>query len=96
MTYCANNLTDTYTIIPFLSLKIQNLLLTFLANTTSGIAKDRAYATYFGAIASKGFPAKSLGLFFLRDLLTVASAFTFPPILAKIFQEKWGLTARTG
>lgn len=83
VTYTTNNLTDSQTIIPFLPLNIQNLLLTFAANTTCGIAKDKAYAQHFGATASRPFPAKSLGLFFLRDLLTVASAFTFPPVMAK-------------
>ena len=82
VTYTTNNLTDSQTIIPFLPLNMQNLLLTFVANTTCGIAKDKAYAQHFGATASRAFPAKSLGLFFLRDLLTVASAFTFHPVMA--------------
>ena len=82
VTYTTNNLTDSQNIIPFLPLNIQNLLLTFVANTTCGISKDKAYAQHFGATASRAFPAKSLGLFFLRDLLTVASAFTFPPVMA--------------
>jgi len=82
MTYTINNLTDTYTIIP-IPLNLQNLTLTFMVNTACGIAKDKAYAQNFGATASRAFPAKSLGLFFLRDLLTVASAFTFPPVIAK-------------
>jgi len=86
VTYTTNNLSDSQTIIPFLPLKIQNLLLTFVANTTCGIAKDKAYAQHFGATVSRAFPAKSLGLFFFRDFLTVASAFTFPPLIAKHMQ----------
>ena len=95
MTYCTNNLTDTYTLIPSLPLNIQNLILTFLANTACGIAKDKAYAQHFGATAARAFPVQSLGLLFLRDLLTLASAFTFPPILSKWMQAKWGYGERT-
>jgi hypothetical protein len=94
VTYCANNLTDTHALLP-LPLHLQNLLLTFLANTACGIAKDKAYAQHFGATAARPFPLQSLGLFFLRDLLTVASAFTFPPLMAKSMQAHWGYSERT-
>ncbi len=83
MTYSANNLTDHSSIIPSLPIPIQNLLLTFAVNTTCGILKDKAYIQHFGAIKPQSFPVKSLALLFLRDIITVASAFTFPKILGK-------------
>jgi hypothetical protein len=95
MTYCVNNLTDQVSYIPNLPIPIQNLLCTFVANTICGIAKDKAYAQHFGAKAASHFPVKSLLLFFLRDIITVASAFTFPPILGRWINKKFDYSERT-
>lgn len=95
MTYCVNNLTDQVSYIPDLPIPIQNLLATFVANTICGIAKDKAYAQHFGAAAASHFPVRSLFLFFLRDIITVASAFTFPPILGKWIQKQTDYSERT-
>lgn len=83
MTYVANNLSDQVVYIQGFPLALQNLIFTFVVNTISGISKDKAYAQYFGVAQSRPFPIISLGLFFLRDIITVASAFTFPPLLSK-------------
>jgi hypothetical protein len=83
MTYTTNNLTDHSAIIPDVPFPIQNLIFTFCANTICGILKDKAYIQHFGAVQPKVFPAATLGLLFLRDLITVASAFTLPSIFAK-------------
>lgn len=83
MTYVANNLSDQVAYIQGFPLALQNLIFTFVVNTISGISKDKAYAQHFGVAQSRPFPIISLGLFFLRDIITVASAFTFPPLLSK-------------
>lgn len=83
VTYTANNLSDHDPITPRLSLPLQNLLITFSVNTICGILKDKAYIQYFGAVASKPFPLIALGLLFFRDLITMASAFTLPHIMAQ-------------
>lgn len=94
MTYGANNLTDHSQIIPGLSIPIQNLLMTFAVNTVCGILKDTAYIKHFGVAKPKAFPVTSLGLLFLRDIITVASAFTLPPIFAEYIQDKLGVSER--
>jgi hypothetical protein len=83
MTYTTNNLTDHNPISPSLSIPLQNLIITFSVNTVCGILKDKAYIQHFGAVSPKQFPVVALSLLFLRDLITMASAFTFPHILAK-------------
>ncbi len=95
LTYATNNLTDTRVLIPSLPLPIQNLILTFMVNTVCGILKDKAYVQHFGVVSPKHFPVKSLGLFFARDLITVASAFTFPPFLAKYLRDRFEMGERS-
>lgn len=73
---------------------MQNLIITFAVNTTCGILKDKAYIQHFGAVQSKSFPASSLLLLFLRDIITVASAFTLPPIFGRMLEEKLDLSER--
>ena len=56
---------------------------TTAVNTSACIAKDVAFARMFGASApGKAMPLATIGLFGARDLLTIASAFTVPPLLA--------------
>lgn len=81
-TYITNNLTDHFPIIPNTSLPIQNLFFTFVANTICGILKDKAYIQHFGVSQARAFPAASYVFLFLRDIITIASAFTIPPIFA--------------
>lgn len=85
LTYIANNLSDTHRYIPSVPVEIQNLLVTFLVNTSVGVMKDKAYAQHFGASQKRPFPYVSLGLFYTRDIITVASAFTLPPLIEKSF-----------
>jgi hypothetical protein len=49
-TYVANNLTDHSEIIPGISISLQNLICTFIANTITGILKDKAYIQKFGVV----------------------------------------------
>lgn len=95
MTYISNNISDQHQWTSSISLPVQNLLFTFTFNTICGISKDKAYAQHFGTTAPRPFPMISLSMFFLRDIITVASAFTFPPILAKKIEETWGYSEHT-
>jgi hypothetical protein len=94
MTYGANNLTDHSEIIPGLPIPIQNLLMTFTVNTVCGILKDAAYIKHFGVAKPKAFPVASLGLLLMRDIITVASAFTLPPIFSEYIQDKLDASER--
>lgn len=94
MTYTTNNLTDHSNIIPDVPIAIQNLIMTFCVNTVCGVLKDKAYIQHFGAVQPKAFPAITLGILFLRDLITVASAFTLPPIFAEYLEESLEVSER--
>jgi len=67
-------------------------MITFGVNTISGILKDKAFIQHFGAGSPKHFPAVSLGLLFMRDIITMASAFTFPHIIAKQLKTTMGMS----
>jgi hypothetical protein len=95
LTYSANNLTDHSQIMPEVPLPIQNLLITFAANTVCGILKDKAYIQHFGVAQQRKFPVASLGLLLLRDIITVASAFTLPPIFADQIYLRFDVSERT-
>jgi hypothetical protein len=92
VTYTASNLADHYKL-PFLDPVVSKLLTVFLFNTSTGIIKDKCLAQYFGQCEVRAFPWKSLGLFFFRDFLAMASAFTIPPILGKKIEEKMNISA---
>jgi hypothetical protein len=88
--YTANNLSDRNQWTEAVSLPVQNLMATFAANVICGIPKDTAYAKYYGITHPKPFTIASLCCFFMRDIITLASAFTFPPIIAKKIEGIWG------
>jgi len=54
------------------------LLVTSATNLALSATKDRSFGLLFGVSAATGFPLMSTGLFFLRDMLTLACAFTLP------------------
>lgn len=58
------------------------LLGTTAVNTSACIAKDVAFARMFGVASTRPMPKVTIGLFAVRDLLCVGSAFTVPPLLA--------------
>jgi len=82
-TYITSNLADHYTI-PGLDPAISKLISVFAVNSATGIMKDKALTQRLGLGKPHPFPLKSLGLFFLRDLIAMASAFTLPPLLGKV------------
>ena len=64
----------------------------FLVNTTLSLKKDREYAVMYGTGTGRAFPAVSYGLFFFRDIIAMASAFTIPPILGKAIAMEFGVS----
>ena len=93
-TYAAANLIDTFgaytTMSPAMHGTVK-LLGTTATNTSACIAKDVAFARMFGSKKTGPMPAATVALFGTRDLLTVASAYTIPPVLATAF-ERGGFT----
>eukprot|EP01046_Picozoa_sp_COSAG06_P043889 COSAG06_NODE_5822_length_3257_cov_1.176377_4_plen_265_part_00 len=58
--------------------------------TTKLLAKDVAFARMYGAAKGGRMPPVTVALFGARDLLTVASAYTIPPILAAALERGGG------
>lgn len=60
---------------------------TTAANMAAGIWKDATFARMYGvsAAAAGPTPAATVGLFALRDVLTIGAAFTLPKWLASMF-----------
>jgi len=85
-TYISSNLAD-HVSIKGIDPSILKLGITFVVNTVTSLAKDRALTQKFGTKEAKSFPITSFGLFFLRDIIAMASAFTIPPILGQIISE---------
>jgi hypothetical protein len=81
-TYGVSNAIENYSLTDSISQKYQKLVAVFLTNTTCSLIKDKVYAERLGKV-QQPFPNKSLALFFLRDFIAMASAFTIPSILAK-------------
>lgn len=63
------------------------LLTTFVVNTTTSLIKDKALTQKFGTTIVRSFPLTSYGLFFLRDIIAMASAFTIPPYLGELISN---------
>uniref|UniRef100_A0A7S3RHL3 Uncharacterized protein n=1 Tax=Strombidinopsis acuminata TaxID=141414 RepID=A0A7S3RHL3_9SPIT len=57
---------------------------TTAVNMGAGITKDALFARWFGAgdSATRTMPRATFGLFAVRDTLTIAAAFTVPPLVA--------------
>ena len=79
-TYISSNLAD-HVRINTVDPALIKLTISFLVNTSASLIKDKALAQAFGNQTSKPFPMSAFGLFLLRDVVAMASAFTIPPIL---------------
>jgi hypothetical protein len=82
LTYMTSNLSEYVNLSPDIPQNIQKLIMVFLVNTTTSLIKDKKYAIKYGQ-AVRPFPKASLGLFFIRDLVAMASAFTLPTPVGK-------------
>ena len=55
-------------------------------NTSTCIAKDRAFARMFGTIKAAPVPAPSYAFWLARDLISMGCVFSIPPILSSYLQ----------
>lgn len=62
-----------------------------LVNMYLSILKDRAFAKIYGKEVTK-VPFKSLAIWFVRDVLTIAAAFTIPGKLAECISAQYNLS----
>lgn len=90
-TYVTSNLADHY-VVPWLDPAISKLMAVFAVNTTFSLLKDKALTQRFGHGEPRRFPWSSLNLFFLRDIIAMASAFTLPAILGKEMEKKFDMS----
>jgi hypothetical protein len=96
-TYTVSNWADHFDLSSDVPRSIQKLLMVFLTNTTTSLIRDRIYTLRLNPHkAIENFPISSLGLFFVRDIIAMASAFTLPPIVGKAISEKWDIEFKNG
>lgn len=58
-----------------------------IANVSLSVLKDKAFARMFGVGDPKPFPMTSLGLFAVRDSMTILASFSLPSIIASSLQK---------
>ncbi|RLN74504.1 hypothetical protein BBJ28_00016313 [Nothophytophthora sp. Chile5] len=86
-TYVSANAIDTMCEFAEKDNQMPKFIGTTAVNMSLCIAKDRAFARMFGVIAPAAFPLASIGLFAVRDSLTVAASFNAPKFLAKKLED---------
>uniref|UniRef100_K3WMC3 Uncharacterized protein n=1 Tax=Globisporangium ultimum (strain ATCC 200006 / CBS 805.95 / DAOM BR144) TaxID=431595 RepID=K3WMC3_GLOUD len=87
-TYVTANTVDSFYEWKETNAQMPKLLATTVVNMTCVIAKDRAFAQMFGVIKQHSFPVTSVGLFAVRDSLTVISCFHAPKIIMEHLREQ--------
>jgi len=91
-TYTVGNWADHIDLAPEVPRPIQKLFAVFLANTTTSLIRDRIYAIRLNPHKKmEPFPITSLSLFFLRDIIAMASAFTLPPIVGRQISDRFDI-----
>lgn len=65
------------------------------ANVTLSVLKDKAFARMFGKGDPKPMPSISMGLFAVRDSMTILASFSLPPIISKHMQSKMNMDANS-
>ena len=86
-TYVAANTIDSLCKIYHCSDVIPKLVGVTGVNMTLCILKDRAYAKMFGNPNSSKVGMSSLGLWFVRDVLTISAAFVLPSRLSQLINN---------
>eukprot|EP00466_Bigelowiella_natans_P011311 jgi/Bigna1/87280/estExt_fgenesh1_pg.C_180156 len=89
-TYFAANACQTYCDRKKKDVALPKLMSTFVVNTTTCIAKDRAFAKMFGTKAAAPIPPMSYAIWLGRDILSMGVFFTLPPIAGKKIAEVTG------
>jgi len=94
-TYAAANIADTYSRRSRTDSRKAVLAASTTANATATIAKDRAFAQLFGASAARALPLPTYAIWGARDLLTMAFAFTIPPVVSAQLQDRLDVSPKT-
>lgn len=92
MTYMAFNATDSLCKIFHVNDILPKLFFVTLVNMAASIMKDRAFAQKFGVSEKQKVRAISLLIWFVRDVMTIASAFLLPPVVA-VMLEGYGMSS---
>jgi hypothetical protein len=82
-TYVAANVVDTICARKKMDPGLPKWAATSTVNTSTCIAKDRAFAKLFGASVPVGVPMGSYAAWLGRDVISMGVIFTLPPILGK-------------
>jgi hypothetical protein len=90
-TYASANAIDTICDVTDVDSQMPKFIGTTAVNMSLCIAKDRAFTQMFGIIAPAAFPIMSIGLFAVRDSLTVGASFNAPKVVAKELEDTTGL-----
>lgn len=90
-TYASANAIDTVCEFTESDNQMPKFLGTTAVNMSLCIAKDRAFAQMFGVMAPSAFPIAAVGLFAVRDSLTVAASFNAPKVVAKKLERDAGV-----
>ncbi|GAB9465544.1 hypothetical protein Gpo141_00002950 [Globisporangium polare] len=90
-TYASANAIDTVCEFTESDNQVPKFLGTTAVNMSLCIAKDRAFAQMFGVMAPSAFPIAAMGLFAVRDSLTVAASFNAPKAVAKKLERDAGV-----
>jgi hypothetical protein len=99
-TYVAANLTQLACELRGTPWQLPKFIATSSANIGLSMAKDRAFAKLYGKLGTpaRPFPILALGLFAVRDSMTVFASFNLPPVISPII-ESFGVSrtiARSG
>lgn len=65
-----------------------------LVNSSTAIAKDRAFARMFGFGVARNIPAASYALWMTRDILASAAIYALPPVLSVALQDATRISER--
>lgn len=87
-TYTANNCIDSLCKIYKVNDVIPKLFGVTAVNMFVSITKDAAFAKYFGTKPPSRIPLLTYMIWFVRDMLSIASAFILPERLSKVLQKR--------
>jgi hypothetical protein len=62
-----------------------------MANVTLSVLKDRAFARMFGTGDPRPMPVSSMGLFAMRDSMTILASFSLPGLISTELQNKFSV-----
>jgi hypothetical protein len=82
-TYLAANLTESACKARDMDAAFPKWVTTSVTNTSTCIAKDKAFAALFGTKAPQGVPMGSYAAWLGRDVISMGVIFTAPPIVGK-------------